>query len=1627
MHKTYINKTRTLSFLLTIALLSGLITPGLSVKAACVEHEVIEGSELVWSLDADGVLTIEGPGPLPDQGIEYPDGGSGLGTTKAPWADYREEITSIVITESVTGIGDYAFTGCSKVTSVSIAEGVEFIGEGAFAETGITQLNLPQSITDVEAYAFYSCMDLETAVLPNNLKEIDMATFGFCKELTDITLPTSLEEIGSDAFLWCAFSNIQIPDSVSYIGMGAFTACTNLQAVTLPANLESISMSLFMNCLSLVEIRVPEKVREIASDAFRDTSSNLKIYAPAGSYTATDWAAENTDYTVIVEDNQGSDTLAAPTNFKATYTENGVQLSWSLYPDTSVDTYIIQRKQDEGAYQTVFNGEALEMTDYLDTAALESGTYTYELKVSNGSKMSEPATAEVIIPIEDTESPQIGDMSPAAGSQIANKTTLQVAASDNCGLQKAVFSYRAESSSDWTLIGTDEITSGEEITSHTFSYDWILPETLEGTVIIKAEVYDTFDANAPAEFQRTVTAVKYIAPVAPVVQAQNDYLKANISWTYEKAPSAFLKHFVIYKTDENGANQVKIAEVKRALSASYTVSLAEGEAAYIVVEAVDYFGETGVSAPVAVASTDDTIAPEAILKTETKLAIAGRETLFSAADSTDNTGIVSYSWDFDGDGEIDIQGANEAEVSYTYTEAGTYTVTLTTADAAGNQDTASLELTVCEISGEDGEYAFVTITVKNAFDEALAAVNNAQLQLICEDEDGNITFQTEALTDEQGEASFPAPVGTATLLVAAEGFMSQKRSMTVEADNQGQFFYSLGLAPADASFVSGELKVSEMTIEEIEQAGIDTSDPSNQHVWKHETTMTFVVAPGVPGMEITPVNYINTLGEIIATENNWFQIPYNTEDDGSGEGGTDPGDNNNGTDFGYMNVGVFPISENFVMVVYGEAHWLKEMFRVELLVANNSYMYDITDCLATLNLPEGLSLAAMAGEEQTLEIDMGNIGYKGSAEGSSKKASWYICGDEEGVYALSASVSGLLGSMPFENTFTANEAIKVYAGSALNLKVKADNVTFWGEDYHIRYELTNVSDKTLYNMAFSVNGLELTQNIQLVKMGEQMQIIEGTRTLEKEDFAAEKQISFDELNPGDTLVVDMFCKPLFLSMAQWVDLGPVEAAYYLADMFTTTMEGSSTEIPTTVEMVPVTHGTLKEWMQDQITDEVGDTAINVFTELMDLGEIPFVDTAVKIYEFAKTGNEILNTEPTLVITLNKDKGSFARMGVRTLNTNNSGVITVYTDAPNGSYVVEEQGENMVMTITGDAKVYVQGNNPGSADVTFTTWAAPHVYTLNQDTGIMEMTTGKHDLTYTATFTVPDGSDDGTHEECFEMSSTNVVMGNTMDMLFAFKKAEKTDWTGYYAEMVRSYADGRREEKLIVHSEDWTSNGNFYTVTYDGLKPKEMCDTVTITVYDKEGNPVSDSMSESIQSYSMRMLESIECAKQKTMLVDMLNYGAAAQKEFDYAVNNLANAALTAAQKALATAEMKPVESITHGEKWTTGTLNLEDNLKFTICLSELEAGQYVRVNYVGHKGNHETVRVEGKTDILIENLVAADARSSITITICNADGTEASVVKDSVASAVGRSNGNELLKAYLKFADSAYTYLHNQE
>lgn len=155
---------------------------------------IIFGDEVKWALDSAGVLTISGVGKMADYTRDV----------HAPWYDYREAITSVVVEPGVTYIGEYAFHLLTASTRVSIPDSVTSIGNCAFlAWWSLTSVNIPDSVTSIDTAAFQHCTKLVSVKLPTGLVTIPQAIFYGCHLLASITIPASVRAIGMNAFYDC--------------------------------------------------------------------------------------------------------------------------------------------------------------------------------------------------------------------------------------------------------------------------------------------------------------------------------------------------------------------------------------------------------------------------------------------------------------------------------------------------------------------------------------------------------------------------------------------------------------------------------------------------------------------------------------------------------------------------------------------------------------------------------------------------------------------------------------------------------------------------------------------------------------------------------------------------------------------------------------------------------------------------------------------------------------------------------------------------------------------------------------------------------------------------------------------------------------------------------------------------------------------------------------------------------------------------------------------------------------------------------------------------------------------------------------------------------------------------------
>ena len=181
--------------------------------------------------------------------------------------------------QSVTGIGYYAFNGCSSLSSITI----------------------PNHITDIQSNPFLSCSSLATIVVESNNSIYDSrdncnaiiqtATNTLIAGCQNTIIPNSVTGIGVGAFYGCSsITSINIPENVTSIGVGAFRGCSSLISVYIPENVTSIGGSAFYGCSSLISINIPEVVTSIEPSTFTGCSALTSINIPESVTGIGDYA-----------------------------------------------------------------------------------------------------------------------------------------------------------------------------------------------------------------------------------------------------------------------------------------------------------------------------------------------------------------------------------------------------------------------------------------------------------------------------------------------------------------------------------------------------------------------------------------------------------------------------------------------------------------------------------------------------------------------------------------------------------------------------------------------------------------------------------------------------------------------------------------------------------------------------------------------------------------------------------------------------------------------------------------------------------------------------------------------------------------------------------------------------------------------------------------------------------------------------------------------------------------------------------------------------------------------------------------------------------------------------------------
>ena len=264
---------------------------------------------------------------------------------------------------------DAIFNNCAGLTEVVIPDSISQIPTGAFYKcVGLKNITIPDNVNSIEMYAFTNCTGITNITFSKELKSIKYGAFAGCSGIKELNLPDKLVSIGELAFQNCTgLKSLNVPNSVTTIEKRAFSGCTGITEMTLSNKLTKISegtfygctkltsviipdsvttiegpeydyLSAFAECENLEKVLIPDSVASIGKNAF-NKCPKLTIYGNDGM-KSKEFAEENNikfDYIANWDKKENGDDVTAPAVEKIEISEDSIK---NCTRDTNTKSYI---------------------------------------------------------------------------------------------------------------------------------------------------------------------------------------------------------------------------------------------------------------------------------------------------------------------------------------------------------------------------------------------------------------------------------------------------------------------------------------------------------------------------------------------------------------------------------------------------------------------------------------------------------------------------------------------------------------------------------------------------------------------------------------------------------------------------------------------------------------------------------------------------------------------------------------------------------------------------------------------------------------------------------------------------------------------------------------------------------------------------------------------------------------------------------------------------------------------------------------------------------------------------------------------------------------------------------------
>ena len=700
-------------------------------------------------------------------------------------------------------------------------------------------------------------------------------------------------------------------------------------------------------------------------------------------------------------------------------TEGGssfVNISWNAITDDNSFAYyrVYKSNSADGEFALLKNN--VKTVNTYDENVDFSATYYYKVEAvdlaGNVGKQSEVVSCKVK---DDTEKPVIYDLSPVDGTRIGNNNnSVTVAASDNAKLSNLKIEYKTNGL--FSSYQTIKEIAGNSKNNCTATVALPLDELNSGTeVTIKVTASDS-SGNQADEKIATYTIDKDAPEIKDVKLVEKDDNIFNLTWSCDADD---LSHFYIYRKRANDKSYVLYDSVM-AESGKNSYTYNDNEIAVSdksVIYKIETFdkAKNSSSAESKLVKVSGIIAPVPVLDCQSTV-VVGSEYMFDATGSTDDTEIVSYSFDF-GDGTAVVKN-ERGKTLHIFDKTGKYKVTVSVTDSDGNTAKLTKEITVTsrELVGT------VNVLLK---DEKGNGLPNTDAYIDLGEEE-----QQHAFTDSNGLAVFEAPIGTHIVSSYKKDYLPVKQNISVTGKET-----CVTLVLVNEPIVTGEFEIHKMTFDEIVAAGIDINAAENRNVVKINVTLVYEREP------IHSVIYWN--GKTAKSDPIYVKTSSGTRKLTpcviSGSGGSSGSGSGSGSSsledptIVYIDVPV-------------EFSYLKEFFSVSLHIINHaSSDFSLLDNTVTLNVPDGLSVVKTNSSEPKASVYIDEI--KGQTQ---KTIKWILRGDKAGTYDVSADFLGMLSyfNEPISAKFVADNPIEVHDASTIDVDIEAANHNYGGKVFY---------------------------------------------------------------------------------------------------------------------------------------------------------------------------------------------------------------------------------------------------------------------------------------------------------------------------------------------------------------------------------------------------------------------------------------------------------------------------------------------------------------------------------------------------------------------------------------------------